>query len=235
MQAAKTLLKRDRSPKRHNSTSVPGITDSPAFSAKATSPSADEAKSRKDKLGDGIQKAAKAVAHPRQTAKQHATSKLLANERPYLEDQASADQTWLDAHDQLDSVNAKLRDQSLDADPSGAEPPPQPPYDELKDGANRQQQTLEDVEEERRALHAGWHMSRYVRRARVVQKGALAFPSKRLYEERDAEGQYIGTKWGHWIGHVRCQSYLYSMHSNETLTHCSADLLVNARLLDALH
>ena len=194
---AKNLLKRDTStdPESNN---LPGVTDSVGFSSRASPPKPEDQRSRTARLSDGVRKAGHAVAHPREAVKSHATSKLAATERPWLTDQTEADETRLNAHDQVDGAEAKLRESSIDPAPTASEQPLQ----ELEDAAEKQYASLGNLEEERKQLHVGWRMSRYVKRARVNHKGAVAFPSRRLYQEHDGHGKYIRTELGTlaWTG-----------------------------------
>ncbi|KAL9052283.1 MAG: hypothetical protein Q9162_005485 [Coniocarpon cinnabarinum] len=212
VEKAKRLSTSLKSPDKHQSEThaqdeVQDTFQSPAFSTGTFAQNGNTQQPKQRKFVDGVKKTARAVAHPREAAKSHATSKVIANERPWLNNQADADEEYLEAHDVRDATVNKLRRKTQD--PNGVEPA----QEELQDAVVQQQKTLDQVEEERLQLQVGWHMSRYVNRARIVQRSSLAFPKKNLYEERDAQGHYIRTDWGRWIGHLvfwSCQDC--SMH-----------------------
>ncbi|KAL9092412.1 MAG: hypothetical protein Q9159_000920 [Coniocarpon cinnabarinum] len=212
VEKAKRLSTSLKSPDKHQSEThaqdeVQDTFQSPAFSTGTFAQNGNTQQPKQRRFVDGVKKTARAVAHPREAAKSHATSKVIANERPWLNNQADADEEYLEAHDVRDATVNKLRRKTQD--PNGVEPA----QEELQDAVAQQQKTLDQVEEERLQLQVGWHMSRYVNRARIVQRSSLAFPKKSLYEERDAQGRYIRTDWGRWIGHLvfwSCQDC--SMH-----------------------
>jgi len=169
---------------------LPGITDNAAFNTAALPDPEPDARSRKQKVKDKVQSIAHVVKHPRDAAQEHATKQLAVNERPWLRDQADADQELFDAHDALDAVQDKL---------TGA-----PTRDHDEEEVRRAVEHTGRVERDRQELEVAWHLSRFVRRARVVHR-PLAYPRSVRYRRYDERGEYKSFEWMKWIGHVRAR------------------------------
>ncbi|KAK3062719.1 hypothetical protein LTR53_019235, partial [Teratosphaeriaceae sp. CCFEE 6253] len=90
------------------------------------------------------------------------------------------------AYDELDQARAEGATKP-DAPGSSATP--------IHDAEDRAQ----SIEAQRTELEVVWHMSRYVRRARVV-RGPLAWPDQSLdrYQKRGPGGKYEGFQWVKW-------------------------------------
>ena len=179
--------------------SLPGITDNSAFNADAK-PNVDgeSQPSKTDRLKDKLKEAKNVVAHPKQAAKARGQKQVLKTgiqtERPFLGDQVKADAKLFRAYDERG-----------DARDEYAQRPNKPGAAVRVDHA---EDRVENLEEKRGELEMVWHLSRYVRRARVV-RGPLDWPdrsNKERYGKFGPDGKYEGLHWVKWVGHVsrRC-------------------------------
>ena len=179
---------------------LPGITDNIAFNADAQSNDVKTTDDSKiDRVKDKFRVATHAVAHPQQAAKQWSQKAMLKavvpNERPWLDDQTVADDQLFEAYDQLNGAKAE-HGKAPAGDGSAV----------LIHDAQRRVQLLE---EQRTELEVAWHMSRYVRRARVVRR-PLDFPVRERYRQYTPTGKYERFLWVKWIGHVRSPTLMGS-------------------------
>lgn len=167
------------------------LADNAAFNTKALPGRREEdGPSKTQRVKAKARTLAHVTAHPLQAAKQRATKQIIANERPWLEDQAAADEALLDAHDTLDHVVA----QPIHA--AGAQ--------RTEHTIGEATERMQAVEDDREEVQAAWHLARYVRRARVVRRPVTLPPTAR-YRLYDSEGHYERFNWIKWIGHVRNQ------------------------------
>jgi hypothetical protein len=178
-----------------NENAVPGITDNSAFNADAQPElDGDVHLSKTDKLKEKLKGAKHAVAHPQQAAKargQKLVQKVgMQTERPFLGDEVKADARLFRAYDERG-----------DAREEHAKRPDEPGAALRVDQA---EDRVEGLEEKRSELEMVWHLSRYVRRARVV-RGPLDWPdrsNKERYGKFGSDGKFEGVKWIKWAGHV---------------------------------
>ncbi|KAK4896651.1 hypothetical protein LTR27_005571 [Elasticomyces elasticus] len=172
---------------------LPEITDNIAFNAGARS-SEDPGQSNHTSVKDKLKLVKHAVAHPHQAAKargqKEAVKFMAQTERPWLTDRNVDDGELFEAYDDLErerDVNDKER---------------LVPVHDAKD-------RVDDIEEKRTELEVVWHMSRYVKRARVVRQ-PLAWPPKERYRQYGPGGKYEGFLWVKWAGHL----LLYGLQSS---------------------
>ncbi|KAK0298105.1 hypothetical protein LTR91_002090 [Friedmanniomyces endolithicus] len=179
---------------------LPEITDNIAFNAGAREPESSPV-SKTERVKEKLQSVRHAVAHPHQAAKQRGQKELLKTavqlERPWLGgDQKAADAELFGAYDELeeqrrhDSHHYDDAAGHREADGSVGKTP-------LKDAEAR----VEVVEAKRTELEVVWHLSRYVRRARVVRR-PLAWPPVERYREVGADGDVERFLWLKWAGHI---------------------------------
>ncbi|KAK4951485.1 hypothetical protein LTR10_010461 [Elasticomyces elasticus] len=163
---------------------LPEITDNIAFNSGARS-AEDPGQSNHTSVKDKLKLVKHAVAHPHQAAKargqKEAVKFMAQTERPWLTDRNVDDGELFEAYDDLErerEVNDKER---------------LVPIHDAKD-------RVDDIEEKRTELEVVWHMSRYVKRARVVRQ-PLAWPPKERYRQYGPGGKYEGFLWVKWAGH----------------------------------
>ncbi len=173
---------------------LPEITDNIAFNAAARAP--EPSVSKTEKVKGKLKSVKHAVAHPHQAAKQRGQKQLLKTavqtERPWLGgDQRAADAELFEAYDELEEH--RRHDSHHDsAVKAGSATSP------LEDAKAR----VDEIEEKRTELEVVWHLSRYVRRARVVRR-PLAWPPVERYREVGEDGKVERMLWLKWVGHVR--------------------------------
>ena len=175
--------------KQHDKLRLPGISDNAVFNAEALPDAEPDGRSRKQKVKEKVHSIAEAVKHPQAAIQAHATMQIAVNERPWLENQAKADEDLFDAHDELEAAEAARA--RAPGDLQGSD------RDKLKHAQHRAKQ----VELDRQELQVAWHMSHFVSRARVVRR-RLAVPDRTAYREYDSDGRLQRFKWVKWIGHV---------------------------------
>ncbi|KAK5116338.1 hypothetical protein LTR85_009310 [Meristemomyces frigidus] len=170
-----------------------GLADNAVFNAKALPGKGDdEGPSKMQRVKDKAQHIAHVTLHPQQSAKGKATRQLVVNERPWLDHQANADEALLDAHDDLE--HAAVQAETEERAAPEAEQGKHVPLEEAKD-------RVRNMEGEREEQQVAWHMSRYVKRARVVRYH-IALPPRSNYEVRDSNGKYKHFRWVKWVGHL---------------------------------
>ncbi|KAK4550289.1 hypothetical protein LTR36_003256 [Oleoguttula mirabilis] len=173
----------------HDDDVADGLAANAAFNTKALPGKGDgEGPSKMQRVKEKAKTIAHATAHPRQAAQSKATKQVIVNERPWLEHQAVADEKLLDAHDTLDRARAD------DERPAGELPREPVGVDEAKE-------RVQDMEGQREEQQAAWHMSRYVKRARVVRY-PIHMPPRSHYHEYGSNGEYRHFKWIKWVGHL---------------------------------
>ncbi|KAK0993077.1 hypothetical protein LTR91_008139 [Friedmanniomyces endolithicus] len=169
------------------------ITDNIAFNAAARAP--EPSVSKTEKVKGKLKSVKHAVAHPHQAAKQRGQKQLLKTavqtERPWLGgDQRAADAELFEAYDELEEH--RRHDSHHDsAVKAGSATSP------LEDAKAR----VDEIEEKRTELEVVWHLSRYVRRARVVRR-PLAWPPVERYREVGEDGKVERMLWLKWVGHI---------------------------------
>ncbi|KAK5135362.1 hypothetical protein LTR08_005304 [Meristemomyces frigidus] len=146
-----------------------------------------EERSKRQRIKEKAKTIAHVTAHPRQALQQQATKQLVANERPWLDHQEDADVELLDAHDTLEKAQDHL------GQATGA-PGVVLAVEDAKD-------RVQAVESEREESQVAWHMSRYVRRARVV-RWPVSMPPTSTYHQYDSMGRSQRFFWVKWIGHL---------------------------------
>ncbi|TKA83482.1 hypothetical protein B0A55_00551 [Friedmanniomyces simplex] len=168
---------------------LPEITDNIAFNANARPE--EPTPSKTEKVKEKLKLVKHAVAHPHQAAKQRGQKQVLKTaiqtERPWLGDQKVADAELFDAYDDLEHERAEACQ-----DPS---------RHDSADPLHEAEARVDDIEDKRTELEVVWHMSRYVRRARVVRK-PLAWPPMERYLQFGANGKYERLLWVKWVGHI---------------------------------
>lgn len=173
-----------------------GLTGNAVFNTKALPGHGDdEGPSKMQRVKEKVQKIAHATAHPRQAAQSKATNQFVVNERPWLDHQAEADEELLDAVDDLDEATGH-EGQTPAIGQAG------------KPGVDEARNKVQNIRGEREELQAAWHLSRYVRRARVVRY-PITLPPQSHYEVRDSNGRYQRFKWIKYAGHL----VLYGLQS----------------------
>lgn len=146
---------------------------------------------------DGIQGAAYAVVHPKDTAKRKAAAKLAMPEQPFLSHQA--DRILLDAHERLDAAQRNT--------------------DAAEEGATAQyEEEVKSLQAQRESLRVAWTTSRYVHRVRVVPVQYIEHPRFEDFKTRDVNGNYVGTDWARLWGHVGAR--LRGLEPSRRLTVC---------------
>ena len=145
-----------------------------------------------DKTLSNIKSLGKAVVHPVDSIKSKATrttaGQLSKAERPFLSQKA--DQEYLEAHDNLKRVESSSSSRQGTSDEE----------QEAVIGGHRDK--LREMEAHRDSLRAAWTTSRHVRRARVVPKRHIEFPSDEYFLEKDEHGVVQGYDWLKWLGYV---------------------------------
>ena len=154
-----------------------------------------EERSKLRKMKDKAKNIAHVTAHPRQAIQGAATKKIIANERPWLDHQAGADVELLDAHDTLEEAR-------VHPGQSAGAPGVAGTVEDAKDH-------VKNLQLEREELKVAWHLTRYVRRARVV-RWPVSMPPTNTYRQYDSVGRPKRFFWTKWIGHV-CKIYEYTL------------------------
>ncbi|KAK0326742.1 hypothetical protein LTR82_002585 [Friedmanniomyces endolithicus] len=175
---------------------LPEITDNIAFNAGARDP--EPSVSKTEKVREKLKLVKHAVAHPHQAAKQRGQKQLLKTavqiERPWLSgDRKAADAELFEAYDELEEH--RRHDSHHDA--ANSNKPPGAGSSALQNAESR----VEAIEEKRTELEVVWHLSRYVRRARVVRR-PLAWPPVERYREVGEDGEVERFLWLKWVGHI---------------------------------
>jgi len=184
---------------------LPSITDNAAFNANALPDGKEDVMTKAQKVKYKVKSAAHMTAHPVRTVKERSTKQIVGNERPWLDDQKTADQELFEAHDALeDFQNERLKEDKFEEEE----------HDAL---LQSKQKRVRDVEESREEQHAAWHMARNVHRVRAVRR-PLAYPPRERYKKFDANGEYAGLHWVKWIGHVCTHSSIAHNEVVKTLT-----------------
>lgn len=177
---------------------LPGVTDNAAFNTEAMPASTQDQRTKKEKIVGNVKSAGQWIAHPTHNIKNTASGKIMPNERPWLKDQGDADQKLIHLHDELDDQMAQL-----DGDITKPDKDLSHNMRLAKADVSHQRQKVDDLKAERNELQVTFHMSRYVRRVRVVHKPTLAYPNRHDYKQYDADGRYLRLDWTTWLGHVR--------------------------------
>ena len=131
-----------------------------------------------------VQEGARTIAHPRDTVKRKAASRVTVRDNPYLTPEADAE--LLEAHGDLEEAAASASGTNDD-----------------EQSQNSKRKRVEDLEHDRDTTRAAWVTGKHVKRVRVMPYNHVPYPRRVDYWTAASKNAKSKFEWGRYLGHVR--------------------------------